>query len=138
MYLVTKGQLISKCLFEKIVWTKIPTKNLIDSAHYTCWAESIKFFVGILVQTIFSKRHSEIIWPLAMDLGLKSSVGWVPIILYEPSQEEVIKKYHTSTLDVFYRVSEYELYYRFETFSHFPFNKWILLEFESIFSAFFS
>ena len=31
---VTKGQLISECLFEKIVWTKIPT--------------------------IFSKRHSEI------------------------------------------------------------------------------
>ena len=56
----TKGQLISECLFEKIVWTKIPTKNLIDSAHYTCWAESIKFFVGILVQTIFSKRHFEI------------------------------------------------------------------------------
>ena len=60
----TKGQLISKCLFEKIVWTKIPTKNLIDSAHYTCWAESIKFFVGILVQTIFLKRHSEINGPL--------------------------------------------------------------------------
>ena len=56
----SKGQLNSKCLFEKIVWTKIPTKNLIDSAHYTCWAECIKFFVGILVQTIFSKRHSEI------------------------------------------------------------------------------
>ena len=52
-----KGQLISECLFEKIVWTKIPTKNLIDSAHYTCWAESIKFFVGILVQTIFSKKN---------------------------------------------------------------------------------
>ena len=61
---ISKGQLISECLFEKIVWTKIPTKNLIDSAHYTCWAESIKFFVGILVQTIFSKRHSEINWPL--------------------------------------------------------------------------
>ena len=29
---LVKGQLISKCLFEKIVWTKIPTKNLIDSA----------------------------------------------------------------------------------------------------------
>ena len=28
-----KGQLISECLFEKIVWTKIPTKNLIDSAQ---------------------------------------------------------------------------------------------------------
>ena len=55
-----KGQLISKRLFEKIVWTKIPMKNLIDSAHYTCWAESIKFFVGILVQTIFSKRRFEI------------------------------------------------------------------------------
>ena len=57
---IAKGQLISECLFEKIIWTKIPTKNLIDSAHYTCWAESIKFFVGILVQMIFSKRHSEI------------------------------------------------------------------------------
>ena len=63
---IFKGQLISKCLFEKIVSTKIPTKNLIDSAHYTCWAESIKCFVGILVQTIFSKRHFEINWPLAV------------------------------------------------------------------------
>ena len=30
---IAKGQLISECLFEKIVWTKIPTKNLIDSAQ---------------------------------------------------------------------------------------------------------
>ena len=30
---ISKGQLISKCIFEKIVWTKIPTKNLIDSAQ---------------------------------------------------------------------------------------------------------
>ena len=30
---LAKGQLISECLFEKIVWTKIPTKNLIDSAQ---------------------------------------------------------------------------------------------------------
>ena len=30
---VPKGQLISECLFEKIVWTKIPTRNLIDSAQ---------------------------------------------------------------------------------------------------------
>ena len=29
----SKGQLISKCLFEKIVWTKIPTKHLIDPAQ---------------------------------------------------------------------------------------------------------
>ena len=28
----TKGQLISKCLFEVFVWAKIPTKNLIISA----------------------------------------------------------------------------------------------------------
>ena len=32
-YQSIKGQLISECLFEKIVWTKIPTKNLIDSAQ---------------------------------------------------------------------------------------------------------
>ena len=31
--LLDKGLLISKCIFEKIVWTKIPTKNLIDSAQ---------------------------------------------------------------------------------------------------------
>ena len=30
--LLTKGQLISKCLYEIIVWTKIPTKILIVSA----------------------------------------------------------------------------------------------------------
>ena len=43
-----KGQIISECLFEKIVSTKIPTKNLIDSAQkslyrqgkYLCWTES--------------------------------------------------------------------------------------------------
>ena len=34
--LTTKGQLISKCLFEKIIWTKIPPKNLIDSALKVC------------------------------------------------------------------------------------------------------
>ena len=28
-----KGQLISECLFEKIVWTKIPTKNFKDTAQ---------------------------------------------------------------------------------------------------------
>ena len=57
---VFKGQLISKCPFEKIVWTKIPPKNLIDSALKYCRAESIKFFGGILVETIFSKGHFEI------------------------------------------------------------------------------
>ena len=55
-----KGQLISKCFFEKIVWTKIPPKNLIDSALQYFRAESIKFFGGILVETIFSKGHFEI------------------------------------------------------------------------------
>ena len=56
----TKGQLISKCFFEKFVWTKIPPKNLIDSALQYFRADSIKFFGGILVQAIFSKRHFEI------------------------------------------------------------------------------
>ena len=39
-----KGQLISKCLFEKIVWTKIPTKNLIDSAQQVLVFWSKRFF----------------------------------------------------------------------------------------------
>ena len=51
---IPKGQLISKCFFEKIVWTKIPLKNLIDSALKYCRAESIKFFGGILDKTDFS------------------------------------------------------------------------------------
>ena len=46
--LTFKGQIISECLLEKIVSTKIPTKNLIDSAQkslyrqgkYLCWPES--------------------------------------------------------------------------------------------------
>ena len=58
----SKSQLISKCLFEKIVWTKIPTKNLIDS-------------VGILVQMIFSKRHFEINWPL----GIRTTALFPPL-----------------------------------------------------------
>ena len=78
LFFITKGQLISKCLFEKIIWTKIPSKNLIDSAHYTCWAKSFKFFVGILVQTIFSKRHFEINWPLKL---LWQINGWVLAVL---------------------------------------------------------
>ena len=31
-FVTCKGQLISKCLYEIIVWTKIPTKFLIISA----------------------------------------------------------------------------------------------------------
>ena len=38
-------------------------KNRLSVIH---WAESIKFFGGILVQTIFSKRHFEINWPLVL------------------------------------------------------------------------
>jgi hypothetical protein len=58
--LAVKGQLISKCLYEVIVWTKIPPKNLIISALKGARAEIIKFFGGILVQTMISKRHFEI------------------------------------------------------------------------------
>ena len=47
-----KGQLISKFLFDAIVSTKKPTKYF--------WISVLKFFVGILVQTIFSKRNFEI------------------------------------------------------------------------------
>ena len=42
MAALIKGQLISKCLFEKIVWTKIPPKDLVDSALKYCRAESIQ------------------------------------------------------------------------------------------------
>ena len=52
----TKGQLISKCLYEIIVWTKI-----FDSfCPGPFRAEIIKFFVGILVQKKTSKGHFEI------------------------------------------------------------------------------
>ena len=85
---LAKGQLISKHLLEKIVWTKIATKkfnnfcpggqikkikalsyinygvfNVIKclySFDLTTRAEIVNFFVAILVQTIFSKRRFEI------------------------------------------------------------------------------
>ena len=38
-----KGQLISKCLFEVFVWTKIPTKFLIISALKGPWQKLSKF-----------------------------------------------------------------------------------------------
>ena len=50
----SKGQLISKCLFEKIVWTKIPTKILIVSALALSGQKLSNFFVGILVETMIS------------------------------------------------------------------------------------
>ena len=38
-----KGQLISKCLFGFIVWTKIPTKNLTNSAlEFAMWCNKKK------------------------------------------------------------------------------------------------
>ena len=91
-YVGTKGQLISKCLLEKIVWTKIATKKFDNfcpggqikkiKAHsyinygvfnvksvfiFLIWPPGQKlsnFFVAILVQMIFSKRRFEINWPL--------------------------------------------------------------------------
>ena len=58
---LSKGQLISKCLYEIIVWTKISTNENFDSfCPGPFRAEIIKFFVGILVQAKTSKRHFEI------------------------------------------------------------------------------
>ena len=55
----SKVQLISKCPCAIIVWPKIPTffDNFCPGPFR---AEIIKFFVGILVQTMTSKRHFEI------------------------------------------------------------------------------
>ena len=55
--LLIKGQLISKCPFGVIVWTNFcPTHSR---------AEFVKFFGGVLVQTMKAKGHFEINWPLS-------------------------------------------------------------------------
>ena len=60
---MVKGQLISKCL-----WNYRLDQNTNEFFDNFCpgpfRAEIIKFFVGILVQMIFSKRNFEINWPL--------------------------------------------------------------------------
>jgi hypothetical protein len=58
--IVTKGQLISKCPFDVIVWTTLPPKNLTNSALPGSRAEFVKFFGGKLVQTMKPKGHFEI------------------------------------------------------------------------------
>ena len=52
---VRKGQLISKCLFEKIVWTKIPPKNLIDSALKVCGQNLSNFLVVFWSKQFFKQ-----------------------------------------------------------------------------------
>ena len=55
-----KGQLISKCLYGIIVWTKIPTKILIVSALALSGQKLSNFLL-----VFWSKwRHFEINWPL--------------------------------------------------------------------------
>ena len=55
-----KDQLISKCPFGVIFWTKIPPKNLTNSALEWVVQNLSNFFVGILVQTMTPKGHFEI------------------------------------------------------------------------------
>ena len=50
----SKGQLISKCLYEVVIWTKIPTKRFDNFCPERARAEIIKNFIGILVQTMIS------------------------------------------------------------------------------------
>ena len=56
----SKGQLISKCPIGVIVSTKIPTKKIDKFCPTHSRAEFVKFFSGILVQTIKAKGHFEI------------------------------------------------------------------------------
>ena len=59
-----KGQLISKCPFGIIVLTKLPTKNLTNSALEWVGQNLSNFSVGILVETMTPEGHFEINWPL--------------------------------------------------------------------------
>ena len=53
--LCTKGQLISKCLYEIIVWTKIPTKILIVSALALSGQKLSKFLLVFWSKRRFQK-----------------------------------------------------------------------------------
>ena len=56
MLMLIKGQLISKCPFGIIVWTKIPTKSFLDFCpefFCTFLGASWKFFGGFLLASLF-------------------------------------------------------------------------------------
>ena len=60
----SKGQLISEWIYEVIVSPKIWMKNCQDFCPHYTGQKSWQFFVCILGETITSKIHSEIFWPL--------------------------------------------------------------------------
>ena len=54
----SKGQLISKCLYEVIVWTKIPPKNLMISALALSGQKLSNFsdlYIGQIIDGDFAK-----------------------------------------------------------------------------------
>jgi hypothetical protein len=55
-----KGQLISKCHFDVIVSTKIPTEKFDKFYPTHSRAEFVKFSVGNMVETMKPKGHFEI------------------------------------------------------------------------------
>ena len=61
-----KGQSISKCPIGLIVSTKIPTEKIDKFCLRMGRAEFVKFFAGILVETMTPKGQFEINWPLAV------------------------------------------------------------------------
>ena len=56
----TKGQLVSKCLFGVIVWTKNQRKNYQNFCPIEAKTEILVIFVLVFVQTMPPKRQFEI------------------------------------------------------------------------------
>ena len=63
-----KGQLISEWIYDLIVSPKIWTKNCQDFCPPYTGQKSWQFFICILGETMTSKIHSEIDWPLVVKI----------------------------------------------------------------------
>ena len=74
-----KGQLISEWMYELIVSPKIRTKNCQDICPHSTGQKSWQLFVRILGETMTSQIHSEIVWPLDLDINsfyLEKNIGF--------------------------------------------------------------
>ena len=84
-----EGQLISKCSFDVIVSSKIPTEKFDKFCPIHFRAEFVKFFCCILVKTMKPKGHFEINWPL-WDLGFWSLKTIKGVNFFFPSYTSTI------------------------------------------------
>ena len=80
----TKGQSISEWIFEVIVSPKIQMKNCQDFCPHYTGQKSWRSFIHILGETMTSKIHSEIDWPLKISKSQKPFMISSILEIYRP------------------------------------------------------